>query len=100
MTYAVIVRSRRVVQNKLVRTKAGQKFWARHGDWGPTSAAVVDLDDVPDDVLTFSDRTEARLFAEKWEGHPWWCVADGRHEIVPIEPKYKTVQDGYQLAND
>ena len=50
------------------------------------------------DVKTFDTEEEAKEFAQRWEGFPWWCRPNGNFEIIKIRPRYKKVLDGYEVV--
>lgn len=98
MSYAAIVKSKRVASQGTVYTKTGERFWIVKGEWGPSSHQCLTHPGVPSDVMTWETEEEAEAFAKGWGGHPWWCKPNGKFEIVKVRPKYKTIKDGYELA--
>ncbi len=93
MRYALIVNSSR------------RDFGARHvvveepdGWVEATSRAYRRGDEFPRGLKLFDSTDDAEAFARRWKGHPWWCVPNGKFEIVPVEPITEVVVTGWRRA--
>ena len=105
MSYALIVHSKEVLgQSGKIMTQAGERFWVlveKEGWVKATSVRHKDSYGIPEDIKVFDTPESAIKFAQKWEGHPWWCDPDHAHyEVVKIKTRYKQVFDGYDYDNE
>lgn len=82
-------------------TKEGDWVWVcnEEGGWVEATATSTFLyKNPPKDVKTFSTSDAAEKFIKKWKGHPWYYVPNGVYQIIEVEPKYKTIQDGWVIV--
>lgn len=98
--YALIVESREVrAESGRAMTEQGARFWVTRCEWvEATSTRMVGTDAVPRFVKLWDSADDAEAFAERWGGHPWWCVPNGTYEVVPVVPRTETVVTGWARA--
>lgn len=86
----------------------GNPIMTQEGDWAwvceepdgwveATASSAEFYKDPPKDVLKFTTEELAIKFIKRWKGHPWYYVPNGTYEIIEVVPKYKTVQDGWEV---
>lgn len=101
LRFAVVVTCKEArSSDKSVITKAGERrlVMKEPGGWvEATSQGFVGA--FPLDTKTFPTAEEAHGFAERWKGHPWYCVPNGEFEIFAITPLYTQSLAGYELAS-
>lgn len=83
--YVVIVTSKEARGVHGVFTADGERFWVTHDytEHWDTSSRLIDENNIPPDVKTFTTKEKAACFAVGWKGHPWWCKPKS-WEIVQI----------------
>jgi len=99
--FVVVVTSRevRTGYGGSVMTPKGAKFIATEDSEGWVEATSSHSHgEVPNDAKTFTTLVDAEEFAERWEGHPWWCRPSGKYEILEVTPRYKQVREGYEVC--
>jgi hypothetical protein len=102
--YAIIVTSeeaRSGVPGKPIVTYKGEKFWVLDEPEGWVEASSSRFSSrgvVPGYLKTFKTEESARVFAEKWKGHPWWCVPIA-YEIVKVKTMFRRVKCGYKVVS-
>lgn len=80
---------------------AGEKYWVTIEPDGwveATSRRARTAADVPEDIKPFATVTDAENFANRWKGHPWWCIPCG-YEVIPVIPVYEQRQVGWTKVN-
>lgn len=82
--------------NDEIMTREGQWVWITNGEWGTTSGNGF-FDKIPGDVLEFESKEKAEKFTKHWQGHPWYYKPNGVWEILEVKPKFKQVQDGWEV---
>ncbi len=96
----MIVESRQVLDaHNDVITKKGERFLVmlEHEGWvEATSQRIEDSDAIHKDAKIFDTPEEAKAFIKRWEGHPWWCVPNGKYELVEVTPRYVQVFSGWE----
>jgi hypothetical protein len=78
-------------------SEEGQRYWVvieREGWVEATSRHYQRA--VPEDVKLFESETSARIFADRWSGHPWWCKPKS-YEIVKLKERYERIMTGYEV---
>lgn len=76
-----------------------ERYWVIEDTEGWVAATSVPLrywKEVPNLIKQFDSKEEARMFAQSWEGHPWWCKPKS-FEIVEIRERYELVPVGYEV---
>jgi hypothetical protein len=76
----------------------GQRYWVVIEREGWVEATSRDYQRaVPNDVKLFDSETSARAFADRWNGHPWWCKPKS-YEIVKLQERYERIMTGYEVV--
>lgn len=97
MAYAIIVTgTERRATTGAIMAEEGERFWVLRDTegWVPATSTRMSKT-VPRDLLVFDRKDQAKAFAAKWTGHPWWCVPKS-HQIVRVKETYRRVFDGYK----
>ena len=101
--FALIVESREATNDINIVTKEGEKFLVTVQPEGwveATSTRLIGkLDILFNRTKLFDSVEEATKFAKRWAGHPWWCIPNGKFEIVEVQPVFKQMLDGYKVVN-
>ena len=97
--FAIIVTGSEVkcISNNIL-SEEGQQYWVvieREGWVEATSRHYQRA--VPQDIKLFDSEDDAKAFADRWEGHPWWCKPKS-YEIVKLQERYERIMTGYEVV--
>jgi hypothetical protein len=100
--YAVIVIGRERSNLGHVIGPRNQRYWVMNEPDGwveATSQPVDENEPAPAGLKTWATEDEAVAFAERWDGHPWWC-APRAYEVITVNPAFVVERKlvGYQRA--
>lgn len=98
MTYIIKTQCKEASNNGHILTQEGVWVWVceEEGGWVEATAYPVDPS-FPFQYKIFKTEQDALKFIKRWKGHPWYYKPNGVYEIVKVEPKYKTVLDGWEI---
>lgn len=69
------------------------------GGWVEATGMSCDFErGIPKDIKTFDTKEDADRFIKRWKGHPWYYKPNEEYEIIEVIPKYKQVQDGWEVS--
>lgn len=79
-------------------TPAGTRFVVVNEPEGWVEASSIWYTDgkIPVSAKLFDTVEEAKKFAQRWKGHPWWCKPSGEFKIIEVEKTYREIFSGYR----
>jgi hypothetical protein len=97
--FAIIVTGSEVKSSSnSILSEEGQQYWVvieREGWVDATSRHYQRA--VPQDVKLFDSEDDAKAFADRWEGHPWWCKPKS-YTVVKLQERYEHIMTGYEVV--
>ena len=79
-----------------VMTKRGEKALLCKGEWGPTGSPDKSCFGVGA-AMRFNSEQEAHEFMKQYKGHPWYCIPNGKYEVIKVKPVYKQVVERWEV---
>jgi hypothetical protein len=94
--YVVVVDSKEArssYKDNPILTYEGDRFIVLNDDegWVEATSTLFINGEIPRRAKLFDTEKEAVAFAERWKGHPWWCIPNGNYEIIEIVPKIEAI---------
>jgi hypothetical protein len=97
--FAIIVTGSEVKSSSnSILSEEGQQYWVvieREGWVEATSRHYQRA--VPQDIKLFDSEDDAKAFADRWEGHPWWCKPKS-YTVVKLQERYEHIMTGYEVV--
>ena len=82
-------------------TSEGEKFIVVQCDGGWVEAESRHYTGkIPLNVKLFESKEDAIKFAQRWQGHPWWCKPNGNFQVYKVKPKTEPKIIGWEIIDD